>query len=78
MTFKDQIIQGIPDHLPPPVDHAKLSTNRAPKRKDILSDEEKKLAIRNALRYFPIHWHVELAREFYEELKEFGRIYMYR
>ncbi|MDC1530710.1 urocanate hydratase, partial [Schleiferiaceae bacterium] len=52
--------------------------NRAPKRKDILSAKEKKLALENALRYFPAEWHEALATEFLEELKEFGRIYMYR
>ena len=77
MTFKETILQGIPSTLPskkqpnPDISHA-------PKRKDILSIEEKKLAVRNALRYFPKAWHVELAKEFFEELQEYGRIYMYR
>ncbi|GAA4274151.1 urocanate hydratase [Aquimarina gracilis] len=77
MTFKEQILQGVPASLPSkrPLD-AKIS--RAPKRKQILSTEEKKLALRNALRYFPEAWHAELAQEFLEELDEFGRIYMYR
>jgi urocanate hydratase len=52
--------------------------NRAPKRKDILTEDEKRLALQNALRYFPVEWHAELATEFLAELKEYGRIYMYR
>ncbi|OOG78320.1 urocanate hydratase [Algoriphagus sp. A40] len=77
MTFQDQIIQGIPSVLPPKK-HRNPELSHAPKRKDILSPEEKKLALRNALRYFPKEWHGELAGEFLDELKEFGRIYMYR
>ena len=77
MTFKEQILQGIPTHLPKPKAYPK-DANRAPKRKDILTLDEKKLAIKNALRYFPEKWHKELSVEFAEELKEFGRIYMYR
>ncbi|APY11337.1 urocanate hydratase [Seonamhaeicola sp. S2-3] len=77
MTFKDQILQGIPSALPPKQDYPK-DANRAPKRKDILSVKEKQLAIRNALRYFPKDWHQELAQEFANELNAFGRIYMYR
>ena len=77
MTFQDQILQGIPSQLPAKKTYPK-NANRAPKRKDILSIEEKQLAIRNALRYFPKDWHQELAKEFAEELKEYGRIYMYR
>ncbi|WP_348668605.1 urocanate hydratase [uncultured Polaribacter sp.] len=77
MTFKEQILQGIPTILPAKKDYPK-DANSAPKRKDILSVEEKKLAIKNALRYFPKAWHPELATEFANELKEFGRIYMYR
>ncbi|WP_166964767.1 urocanate hydratase [Yeosuana marina] len=77
MTFKEQILQGIPSKLP--TKHIlEAGVNRAPKRKDILSKEEKQLAIRNALRYFPKDWHEELSQEFSEELKAFGRIYMYR
>lgn len=76
-TFQQAIIQGIPEQLPPPHIHPK-GVNRAPKRKDILSQEEKKLAIRNALRYFPTEWHQELAVEFAQELKTYGRIYMFR
>lgn len=77
MTFKEQILQGIPSDLPQKKAYP-ADTNRAPKRKDILSIEEKKLAIRNALRYFPEQWHAELAVEFAQELNDFGRIYMYR
>ncbi|GAB4248513.1 MAG: urocanate hydratase [Ekhidna sp.] len=77
MTFKEQILQGIPNDLPPqrPLNEG---VNRAPKRKDILTDDEKRLAIKNALRYFPESWHAELATEFARELSDFGRIYMYR
>ncbi len=79
LDFKKLISQGIPDQLPELThDSAMVSANRAPKRKDILSIEEKKLAIRNALRYFPAEWHAELAVEFANELIEYGRIYMYR
>jgi len=85
MDFKSLIAQGIPAELPTAVDPSTSlrltdgSTNTpAPKRKDILSLEEKKLAIRNALRYFPKEWHAELAPEFASELKEYGRIYMHR
>ena len=76
-TFQDQIKEGIPRTLPsyPQFDH---NVSRAPKRKAILSVEEKKLAIRNALRYFPEAWHNELSIEFLKELNDFGRIYMYR
>ena len=77
MTFKEQILQGIPCILPAKKGYPK-GANSAPKRKDILSIEEKQLAIKNALRYFPKEWHEELAHEFANELKEFGRIYMYR
>ena len=77
VSFEKSIINGIPGDLPPKKEWS-LSSNRAPKRKDILSLEEKKLAIRNALRYFPEEWHHELASEFAQELRDFGRIYMYR
>ncbi len=76
MNFKASILQGIPEELPKK--DVLTSVSRAPKRKDILSPEEKKLAIRNALRYFPSNWHKELATEFATELKNYGRIYMYR
>jgi urocanate hydratase len=77
MTFKAQILEGIPENIPStkPYD---TSINHAPKRKDILSDEEKKLALRNALRYFDKKHHAELIKEFREELNTYGRIYMYR
>ena len=77
MTFQEQIKQGIPSVLPEPKPYPS-DANRAPKRKDILSADEKQLAIRNALRYFPKEWHKELAAEFAAELNQFGRIYMYR
>src|SRR5574344_283530 len=77
MTFQEQILEGIPSYLPPKKEYD-LSVNHAPKRKDILSEEEKKLALKNALRYFPQKFHKELAPEFLEELKTYGRIYMYR
>ncbi|MEW4923986.1 urocanate hydratase [Algibacter sp. 2305UL17-15] len=77
MTFKEQIIKGLPDTLPNKKEYPK-NVNRAPMRKDVLSNTEKKLALRNALRYFPKGWHKELANEFAEELKNYGRIYMYR
>ncbi len=78
MSFlKDQIQRGIPLELP---DYPEFDPeiNRAPKRKEILTVEEKKLAIRNALRYFPEEWHQVLASEFLLELDDYGRIYMYR
>lgn len=75
--FQRQILEGIPDVLPPKKEYD-LSINHAPKRKDILSEAEKRLAIRNALRYFPAKHHKELAAEFADELKRYGRIYMYR
>ena len=77
MTFKEQVLQGIPNKLPAKKAYPK-NANPAPKRKDILNKEEKKLALRNALRYFPKEWHTELAKEFLEELNELGRIYMFR
>lgn len=75
--FKKQILQGIPSDLPSikPLD---TLLNHAPKRKDILSAEEKKLAIRNALRYFDKIHHAVLSKEFAQELINYGRIYMYR
>ena len=77
MDFKEQIQKGIPTELPALKPYPS-NANRAPKRKDILSLEEKQLAIRNALRYFPKNWHEELAKEFAQELKAYGRIYMHR
>ncbi|NTU94713.1 MAG: urocanate hydratase [Bacteroidales bacterium] len=75
--FQKQILQGIPEQLPPPAVYEK-EINHAPKRKDILSFEEKQLALHNALRYFPKEQHGVLAPEFAKELAEYGRIYMYR
>ena len=76
-TFQQAIQEGIPNTLPPkPVNQNK--DNPAPKRKDILSTDEKKLALKNALRYFPTTWHAELASEFLAELNTLGRIYMHR
>lgn len=77
MDFKQAILEGIPDYLPSKKEYD-LTVNHAPKRKDILSREEKKLAIKNALRYFPQKFHNELAPEFASELETYGRIYMYR
>ncbi len=77
MTFQEQIKLGIPSELPSKKTYDKV-INHAPKRMDILSKEEKELAIRNALRYFDKKHHTILAKEFAEELKEYGRIYMYR
>lgn len=77
MTFSEEILAGIPDVLPPKRD-LDLSKNHAPRRKDILTTDEKRLALKNALRYFPEHQHKELAAEFADELKTYGRIYMYR
>ncbi len=76
-TFQQAIKQGIPDTLPEPKTY-NPDINHAPPRRNILNDEEKKLAIRNALRYFPKEWHKTLAPEFADELKKYGRIYMYR
>ncbi|MBN2868114.1 MAG: urocanate hydratase [Flavobacteriaceae bacterium] len=77
MSFKEQILEGIPNELPQPkpFDH---SLNHAPKRKDILNDQEKKLALKNALRYFDKKHHPILLPEFKDELETYGRIYMYR
>jgi len=75
--FKREIRLGIPNELPEPQPYD-TEINHAPKRKEILSSEEKKLALRNALRYFPKSLHAQLAPEFAEELKTYGRIYMYR
>ena len=75
--IKQAILRGIPSELPPKKEYDR-SVSHAPNRKDILTKEEKKLAIKNALRYFPENVHSELATEFAEELKEYGRIYMYR
>ena len=77
MTFQEQIQQGIPSILPEPKPY-ESNINHAPKRKEILSEEEKKLALRNALRYFEPKDHPVLIKEFLEELNTYGRIYMYR
>jgi urocanate hydratase len=77
MTFKAQIQQGIPEVLPTKKAY-ELEVNHAPKRKEILSIAEKKLALRNALRYFDVKHHTELLPEFAEELQTYGRIYMHR
>ena len=75
--FHQAVAEGIPSVLPPkrPYD---TEVNHAPRRKDILTDAEKRLALRNALRYFPAQMHAELAPEFADELRTYGRIYMYR
>ena len=75
--FQKLILQGIPDTLPEPAVY-EPEINHAPIRKQILTNDEKKLAIRNALRYFPAKFHKELAPEFKNELETYGRIYMYR
>ena len=77
MTFQQQIQQGIPTELPQPKPY-EPQINHAPKRKEILNEEEKKLALKNALRYFEPKFHAELLPEFKEELEKYGRIYMYR
>lgn len=76
-SFRQQILEGIPVELPAPKDFDD-TVNHAPRRKDILTVSEKKLAVRNALRYFHPRHHAVLASEFYEELKRYGKIYMYR
>ncbi|WP_044403085.1 urocanate hydratase [Lacinutrix sp. Hel_I_90] len=76
-SFKEQILEGIPLELPQAKPHD-TSINHAPKRKAILSKEEEKLALRNALRYFDKKQHAILIKEFKEELDSYGRIYMYR
>ena len=77
INIKKSILQGIPTHLPQKKEFDN-SVSHAPKRKDILTTEEKKLAVKNALRYFPENLHSQLAQEFADELKKYGRIYMYR
>ena len=77
MTFQEEILAGIPAGLPEPKPYDK-EINHAPKRKDILTEEQKVLALKNALRYFPEGLHATLAPEFAAELKAYGRIYMYR
>ena len=75
--FQNAVLQGIPSELPQPKDYDP-NINHAPKRKAILNKEEKKLALKNALRYFPERHHAVLAKEFVDELEKYGRIYMYR
>ncbi len=77
MTFKEEIVAGITETLPEPKPYDSM-VNHAPKRKEILSKNEKELALRNALRYFNPKHHATLLPEFKEELEKFGRIYMYR
>ena len=75
--FRRDILAGLPENLPEPREYDP-SVNHAPRRKDILTEAEKELALKNALRYFPEHQHSTLAPEFAHELREYGRIYMYR
>ena len=75
--FREELLAGIPATLPAKPEYD-TSINHAPKRKDILTPDQKRLALRNALRYFPRELHAQLAPEFAEELKTYGRIYMYR
>ena len=77
LSWQEEILEGIPSYLPEakPYDP---EVNHAPKRKDILSRKEKALALKNALRYFPEELHPALATEFAAELRDYGRIYMYR
>lgn len=77
LTFQEQILEGIPNQLPEPKPY-EVNVNHAPKRKDLLNPEEKRLALRNALRYFDPRHHQQLLPEFREELETYGRIYMYR
>ncbi len=77
MTFQEQILEGIPSVLPQPKVY-ETQINHAPKRKEILNEEEKKLALKNALRYFEPQHHATLIPEFKDELEKYGRIYMYR
>ena len=78
MTFQEEILAGIPANELPEAKPYDKEINHAPKRKDILSAEEKVLALKNALRYFPEALHAQLAPEFAQELKDYGRIYMYQ
>ena len=77
LSFREELLAGIPSQLPEAKPYDK-EINHAPKRKDILNNEEKVLALKNALRYFPESLHAQLAPEFAQELKDYGRIYMYR
>ena len=75
--FQKDITTGIPAALPPKKEY-ETAINHAPKRKEILSSDEKILALKNALRYFPKDQHADLLQEFSDELEKYGRIYMYR
>src|SRR5210317_2201950 len=77
LLFKEEILQGIPSYLPEKQEYDP-EINHAPDRRQVLTSEEKKLALRNALRYIPIEHHTLLAPEFAQELEKHGRIYMYR
>ena len=77
LSWQEEILEGLPSYLPEPKPYD-TKINHAPKRKDILTDAEKALALKNALRYFPKELHEALAPEFAQELKDYGRIYMYR
>lgn len=77
MDFRHAVVEGIPNYLPEKKEYD-LTVNHAPKRKEILNIREKKLALKNALRYFDPKFHSELATEFAQELETYGRIYMYR
>jgi urocanate hydratase len=77
LSWQEEILEGLPSYLPEPKPYD-IKINHAPKRKDILTDAEKALALKNALRYFPKDLHETLAPEFAQELKDYGRIYMYR
>ena len=77
LNFRNEILEGIPAQIPQAKEYDK-NINHAPKRKDILTLQEKRLALKNALRYFPKEQHAQLAPEFAKELEEYGRIYMYR
>ena len=76
-NFREKVCEGIPAQIPAPKPYD-TTINHAPKRKEILTLEEKKLALKNALRYFPVEQHQELAADFAKELQMYGRIYMYR
>ena len=77
MTFSEEILEGIPSQLPLPRNYDR-ALNHAPKRKKCLTASEELLALKNALRYFPQHFHKTLAKEFKEEFESYGRIYMFR
>src|SRR5690606_41784927 len=77
MTIQEGILPEIPDTMTAKQEYDK-TVSHAPNRKDVLSAPEKRLAVENALRYFPQEWHQHLAKEFLDELQAYGRIYMYR